>query len=74
MKNAKSFVTRIVYLCVVNQTGSKEILENFLKTGGWAQIAKWLTLFTEKNQFPGVREILKCLEKLPVTIETLKYR
>lgn len=74
MENAKSFDTRIVYLCVVNQTGSKEILENFLKTGGWAQIAKWLTLFTEKNQFAGVREILKCLQKLPVTVDTLKLK
>merc|ERR1712227_104653 len=74
MENAKSFDTRIVYLCVVNQTGSKEILENFLKSGGWAQVAKWLTLFTEKNQFAGVREILKCLQKLPVTVDTLKLK
>lgn len=74
MESAQSFDTRIVYLCVVNQTGSKEILENFLKTGGWAQIAKWLTAFAEKNQFAGIREVLKCLQKLPVTVDTLKLK
>merc|ERR1712051_126161 len=72
MGTAKSFDTRIVFLCVVNQTANNEILSNFLTNGGWLCMAKWLTIFIEKNQCAGIREVLKCLQRLPVTIGTLK--
>jgi len=72
MSSAKSFDTRIVFLCVVNQTVSSEIKTNFLTNGGWLCLAKWLTIFIDKNQGGGIIEVLKCLQRLPVTINTLK--
>ena len=72
MARAKSFDTRIVFLIVVNHTANHEVLSNFLLNGGWLQIAKWLTIFSEKGQSAGIIEVLKCLQKLPVTLDTLK--
>jgi hypothetical protein len=72
MMNAKSFDTRIVFLCVVNQTENSVILSGFLKNGGWNCIAKWLTLFMEKNQSAAILEVLKCLHRLPITLDLLK--
>ena len=72
MARAKSFDTRIVFLIVVNHTANHAVLSNFLLNGGWLQIAKWLTIFSEKGQSAGIIEVLKCLQKLPVTLDTLK--
>jgi hypothetical protein len=72
MGSAKSFDTRIVFLCVVNETTSSEIKSTFLSSGGWLCLAKWLTIFIDRNQSAGIIEVLKCLQRLPITINTLK--
>ena len=72
MSGAKSFDTRIVFLCVINQTENLEVLKSFLTSGGWICLAKWLTIFMKQQQIAGIREVLKTLQKLPVTLDTLK--
>ena len=78
MENAKSFDTRIVYLCVVNQTGSKEILENFgsTQTGDiafkltdhYSPIVRWRALSSlNKSADPRTEDVLVAFCADPVS-------
>jgi hypothetical protein len=71
MTEAQGFDVRIVYVCVVNATENNEILTDFMNTGGWNCLAKWLEFFMTTDKHAAIREILKCFKRLPVSNKTL---
>ena len=71
MTEAQGFDVRIIYVCIINSTDSREILGDFIQLGGWNSLSKWLEIFIQSNKHAAIREILKAFQKLPVTPKTL---
>ena len=71
MSDAQGFDVRIVYVCVVNATESRDILSEFIQQGGWNCLAKWLEYFITSNKHAAIRELLLCFQKLPIEAKTL---
>jgi len=71
MTDAECFDVRIIYVCVVNATESRDILSQFIQQGGWNCLAKWLEYFITSNKHAAIRELLLCFQKLPIEAKTL---
>merc|ERR1711937_875576 len=71
MSDAKVFDVKIVYVCVINATDSRETLNDFISSGGWNCLSKWLESFIHNERHAAIRELLKCFQKLPITHRTL---
>ena len=71
MSDAECFDVRIIYVCVVNATESRDILSQFIQQGGWNCLAKWLEYFITSNKHAAIRELLLCFQKLPIEAKTL---
>ena len=74
MSDAEGFDVRIVYVCVVNATESRDILSQFIQEGGWNCLAKWLEYFMASNKHAAIRELLLCFQKLPIEAKTLSVQ
>jgi len=71
MSDAKGFDVKIVYVCVLNATESRDTLHDFISNGGWNCLSKWLESFILTERHAAIRELLKCFQKLPITHRTL---
>ena len=71
MSDAKGFDVKIVYVCVLNATESRDTLHDFISNGGWNCLSKWLEGFISDERHAAIRELLKCFQKLPITHRTL---
>jgi hypothetical protein len=71
MSEAKGFDVKIVYVCVINATESRETLNDFITNGGWNCLSRWLESFIQAKRHAAIRELLKCFQKLPITHRTL---
>ena len=71
MSEAKGFDVKIVYVCVLNATESRDTLHDLISNGGWNCLSKWLESFILTERHAAIRELLKCFQKLPITHRTL---
>lgn len=74
MSDAKGFDVKIVYVCVLNATESRDTLHDFISNGGWNCLSKWLESFILTERHAAIRELLKCFQKLPITHRTLSTK
>lgn len=70
-KYSKKLVSRCIYLNVLMNT-KEEVMKMFLEQDGWDTINNWLNMAKDANNHPFLLEILKLLERCPVTIDRLK--
>uniref|UniRef100_A0A8C5QLP8 Serine/threonine-protein phosphatase 1 regulatory subunit 10 n=1 Tax=Leptobrachium leishanense TaxID=445787 RepID=A0A8C5QLP8_9ANUR len=72
MKETRKMVSRCVYLNVVLQTISPEVLSKFIRVGGYKLLNNWLTYARTNNNSPLLHQILLTLQHLPLTVDHLK--
>jgi len=68
---SKKLVSRCVYLNVLMQT-REDVLEEFLVSGGWEILHQWLIHSKDIGNAYFLIELLKLLDKCPVTVNRLK--
>nr|XP_033772807.1 serine/threonine-protein phosphatase 1 regulatory subunit 10 [Geotrypetes seraphini]XP_033772808.1 serine/threonine-protein phosphatase 1 regulatory subunit 10 [Geotrypetes seraphini] len=72
MKESRKMVSRCMYLNILLQTTSQDILTRFIKVGGYKLLNSWLTYCKTTNNMPLLQQILLTLQHLPLTVEHLK--
>ncbi|KAI1289156.1 Serine/threonine-protein phosphatase 1 regulatory subunit 10 [Halotydeus destructor] len=70
-KYSKKLVSRCIYLNVLMNT-KEEVLNRFLDQDGWETVNSWLNLAKEASTTPFLLELIKLLERCPVSVERLK--
>ncbi|KAJ8288065.1 hypothetical protein COCON_G00007240 [Conger conger] len=72
MKASHKMVSRCIYLNILLQTKSHDILNRFIRVGGYKLLNAWLTYSKTTNNTPLLQLILLTLQKLPLTVDHLK--
>nr|XP_034963135.1 serine/threonine-protein phosphatase 1 regulatory subunit 10 isoform X2 [Zootoca vivipara] len=72
MKDAQKMVSRCIYLNILLQTRTQDILAKFIKVGGYKLLNTWLTSSKAANNVPLLQQILLTLQHLPLTVDHLK--
>ncbi|XP_043940414.1 serine/threonine-protein phosphatase 1 regulatory subunit 10 isoform X2 [Protopterus annectens] len=72
MKEAKKMVSRCIYLNILLQTRSQEVLKKFIKAGGYELLNSWLTYSKSTSNVSLLHQILLTLHHLPLTVDHLK--
>ncbi|XP_041664641.1 serine/threonine-protein phosphatase 1 regulatory subunit 10 [Cheilinus undulatus] len=72
MKASTKMVSRCMYLNILLQTKSHDILNRFIRVGGYRLLNAWLTYSKTTNNTPLLQLILLTLQKLPLTVDHLK--
>ncbi|KAM9434201.1 serine/threonine-protein phosphatase 1 regulatory subunit 10 [Clarias gariepinus] len=72
MKASHKMVSRCMYLNILLQTKSHDILNRFIRVGGYKLLNSWLTYSKTTSNTPLLQLILLTLQKLPLTVEHLK--
>ncbi|XP_041430159.1 serine/threonine-protein phosphatase 1 regulatory subunit 10 isoform X2 [Xenopus laevis] len=72
MKQSQKMVNRCIYLNIVLQTHSPDILSKFIRVGGYKLLNNWLTYARTCNNSPLLHQILLTLQHLPLTVDHLK--
>eukprot|EP00054_Salpingoeca_dolichothecata_P015383 m.88632 g.88632 ORF g.88632 m.88632 type:complete len:656 (+) comp21465_c1_seq1:188-2155(+) len=75
MKREEILAKQSIFLTVLAKTGAEEILQSFIKSGGWAVLNNWLESAKDQAKAAGDTAFLKLLlcvlERLPVSVSTL---
>ncbi|XP_053189714.1 serine/threonine-protein phosphatase 1 regulatory subunit 10 [Scomber japonicus] len=72
MKASTKMVSRCMYLNILLQTKSHDILNRFIRVGGYRLLNSWLTYSKTTNNSPLLQLILLTLQKLPLKVDHLK--
>lgn len=72
MKASHKMVSRCMYLNILLQTKSHDILNRFIRVGGYKLLNSWLTYSKTTTNTPLLQLILLILQKLPLTVDHLK--
>ncbi|KAM8884351.1 serine/threonine-protein phosphatase 1 regulatory subunit 10 [Synchiropus picturatus] len=72
MKASTKMVSRCMYLNILLQTKSHDILKRFIVVGGYKLLNSWLTYTKSTNNTPLLQLILLTLQKLPLKVDHLK--
>ncbi|XP_033830943.1 serine/threonine-protein phosphatase 1 regulatory subunit 10 [Periophthalmus magnuspinnatus] len=72
MKASTKMVSRCMYLNILLQTKSHDVLNRFIRVGGYRLLNSWLTYSKTTNNTPLLHLILLTLQKLPLKIDHLK--
>uniref|UniRef100_A0A3P8Z802 TFIIS N-terminal domain-containing protein n=1 Tax=Esox lucius TaxID=8010 RepID=A0A3P8Z802_ESOLU len=72
MKASNKMVSRCMYLNILLQTKSHDILNRFIRVGGYKLLNAWLTYSKTSTNTPLLQLILLTLQKLPLTVDHLK--
>ncbi|KAI9541898.1 hypothetical protein NQZ68_026361, partial [Dissostichus eleginoides] len=72
MKATTKMVSRCMYLSILLQTKSHDILNRFIRVGGYRMLNAWLTYSKTTNNSPVLQLILLTLQKLPLKVDHLK--
>ncbi|XP_030645042.1 serine/threonine-protein phosphatase 1 regulatory subunit 10 [Chanos chanos] len=72
MKASHKMVGRCMYLNILLHTKSHDILNRFIRVGGYKLLNSWLTYSKTTNNTPLLQLILLTLQKLPLTVDHLK--
>ncbi|KAJ1147102.1 hypothetical protein NDU88_013349 [Pleurodeles waltl] len=72
MKESRKMVSRCIYLNIVQQTRSPDILAKFIKVGGYKLLNTWLSYSKSTSNSPLLQQILITLQSLPLTVDHLK--
>ncbi|XP_060916177.1 serine/threonine-protein phosphatase 1 regulatory subunit 10 isoform X1 [Labrus mixtus] len=72
MKASTKMVSRCMYLNILLQTKSHDILNRFIRVGGYRLLNSWLTYSKTTNNTPLLQLILLTLQKLPLKVDHLK--
>uniref|UniRef100_A0A1A8GP61 Serine/threonine-protein phosphatase 1 regulatory subunit 10 n=1 Tax=Nothobranchius korthausae TaxID=1143690 RepID=A0A1A8GP61_9TELE len=72
MKASSKMVSRCMYLNVLLQTKSHDVLNRFIRVGGYKLLNSWLTYSKGTNNTPLLQLILLTLQKLPLKVDHLK--
>lgn len=70
-KYSRKLVSRCIYLNVLMNT-KEDVLNKFLELDGWETINSWLDLAKKSENRPFLIEIIRLLERCPVSVERLK--
>ncbi|XP_078272447.1 serine/threonine-protein phosphatase 1 regulatory subunit 10 isoform X2 [Rhinoraja longicauda] len=72
MKESKKLVSRCMYLNILLQTKSEDILNQFISVGGYKLLNNWLTYSKSGCNVSLLQQILLSLQLLPLTVDHLK--
>ncbi|NWR40201.1 PP1RA phosphatase, partial [Tachuris rubrigastra] len=72
MKDSQKMVSRCIYLNILLQTRAQDILNKFIRIGGYKLLNTWLTGSKASNNVPFLQQILLTLQHLPLTVDHLK--
>ncbi|XP_019724379.1 serine/threonine-protein phosphatase 1 regulatory subunit 10 [Hippocampus comes] len=72
MKASAKMVSRCMYLNILLQTKSHDVLNRFIRVGGYRLLNSWLTYSKSTNNSPLLQLILLTLQKLPLKVDHLK--
>ncbi|KAK9526395.1 hypothetical protein VZT92_015096 [Zoarces viviparus] len=72
MKASTKMVSRCMYLSILLQTKSHDVLNRFIRVGGYRMLNSWLTYSKTTNNSPLLQLILLTLQKLPLKVDHLK--
>ncbi|KAG5843180.1 hypothetical protein ANANG_G00185750 [Anguilla anguilla] len=72
MKASHKMVSRCMYLNILLHTKSHDILNRFIRVGGYKLLNAWLTYCKATTNTPLLQLILLILQKLPLTVDHLK--
>ncbi|KAJ8367668.1 hypothetical protein AAFF_G00313680 [Aldrovandia affinis] len=72
MKASHKMVSRCMYLNILLHTKSHDILNRFIRVGGYKLLNAWLTYSKATTNTPLLQLILLILQKLPLTVDHLK--
>uniref|UniRef100_A0A8C2WMU7 Serine/threonine-protein phosphatase 1 regulatory subunit 10 n=1 Tax=Cyclopterus lumpus TaxID=8103 RepID=A0A8C2WMU7_CYCLU len=72
MKASTKMVSRCMYLSILLQTKSHDVLNRFIRVGGYRMLNAWLTYSKTTNNTPLLQLILLTLQKLPLKVDHLK--
>ncbi|NWS64937.1 PP1RA phosphatase, partial [Chunga burmeisteri] len=72
MKDSQKLVSRCIYLNILLQTRTQDILAKFIRIGGYKLLNTWLTGSKASNNNPFLQQILLTLQHLPLTVDHLK--
>ncbi|KAF7654608.1 hypothetical protein LDENG_00067190 [Lucifuga dentata] len=72
MKASAKMVSRCMYLNILLQTKSHDILNRYIQVGGYRLLNSWLTYSKTTNNMPLLQLILLTLQKLPLKVDHLK--
>lgn len=72
MKASNKMVSRCMYLNILLQTKSHDILNRFIRVGGYKLLNAWLTYAKTTTNTPLLQLILLTLQKLPLKVDHLK--
>ncbi|XP_042290450.1 serine/threonine-protein phosphatase 1 regulatory subunit 10 isoform X2 [Thunnus albacares] len=72
MKASTKMVSRCMYLNILLQTKSHDVLNRFIRVGGYRLLNSWLTYSKTTNNSPLLQLILLTLQKLPLKVDHLK--
>ncbi|XP_041868197.1 serine/threonine-protein phosphatase 1 regulatory subunit 10 isoform X2 [Melanotaenia boesemani] len=72
MKSSTKMVSRCMYLNILLQTKSHDVLNRFIRVGGYRLLNSWLTYSKTTNNTPLLQLILLTLQKLPLKVDHLK--
>ncbi|XP_037119499.1 serine/threonine-protein phosphatase 1 regulatory subunit 10 [Syngnathus acus] len=72
MKASAKMVSRCMYLNILLHTKSHDVLNRFIRVGGYRLLNSWLTYSKTTNNSPLLQLILLTLQKLPLKVDHLK--
>ncbi|KAJ8341988.1 hypothetical protein SKAU_G00319160 [Synaphobranchus kaupii] len=72
MKASHKMVSRCMYLNILLHTKSHDILNRFIRVGGYKLLNAWLTYSKATTNTPLLQLILLILQKLPLSVDHLK--
>ncbi|NWV12757.1 PP1RA phosphatase, partial [Ptilonorhynchus violaceus] len=72
MKDSQKMVSRCIYLNILLQTRAQDILNKFIRIGGYKLLNTWLTGSKASNNVPFLQQLLLTLQHLPLTVDHLK--
>ncbi|KAM9306565.1 LOW QUALITY PROTEIN: serine/threonine-protein phosphatase 1 regulatory subunit 10 [Pholidichthys leucotaenia] len=72
MKASNKMVSRCMYLNILLQTKSHDVLSRFIRVGGYRLLNSWLTYSKTTSNTPLLQLILLTLQKLPLKVDHLK--
>ncbi|XP_071775253.1 serine/threonine-protein phosphatase 1 regulatory subunit 10 isoform X2 [Centroberyx gerrardi] len=72
MKASTKMVSRCMYMNILLQTKSHDVLNRFIRVGGYKLLNAWLTYSKTTNNTPLLQLILLTLQKLPLKVDHLK--
>uniref|UniRef100_A0A8C5E766 Serine/threonine-protein phosphatase 1 regulatory subunit 10 n=1 Tax=Gouania willdenowi TaxID=441366 RepID=A0A8C5E766_GOUWI len=72
MKASTKMVSKSMFLNILLQTKSHDVLNRFIRVGGYRLLNSWLTYPETTNNSPLLQLILLTLQKLPLKVDHLK--